>query len=131
MPKVNTHAIMRTVISIFVVPEELSTSLSQRISKLRKDLNLTQTQVADKLGITQPAYARYEAAQRKIPIDLMPNLASAFGISVEDLLGISTKSKKRGPQSQLEKRFEEIQALSKKEQRYIIETLDRLLKTAS
>jgi transcriptional regulator with XRE-family HTH domain len=131
MPKMNTCVIMHPLISIFVVPEELSTSLSQRISKLRKDLNLTQTQVADKLGITQPAYARYEAAQRKIPIDLMPNLANAFGVSVEDLLGISTKGKKRGPQSQLEKRFEDIQALPKKEQRYIIETLDRLLKTAS
>ena len=122
---------MQSVISIFVVSEELSTSLAQRISKLRKDLNLTQTQVADQLGITQQAYARYEAAQRKIPIDLMPNLAKAFDISVEDLLGISAKEKKRGPQSQLEKRFEEIQALPKKEQRYIIETLDRLLKTAS
>ena len=127
----NTRVIMQPVISIFVVPEELSTSLAQRISKLRKDLNLTQTQVADRLSITQPAYARYEAAQRKIPIDLMPDLAKAFDVSVEDLMGISAKGKRRGPQSQLEKRFEEIQALPKKEQRFIIETLDRLLKTAS
>ena len=131
MPKMNTRVIMQPLILIFVVPEELSTSLAQRISKLRKDLNLTQTQVADQLGITQQAYGRYEAAQRKIPIDLMPDLAKAFDVSVEDLLGVSAKSKKRGPQSQLERRFEEIQALPKKEQRYIIETLDRLLQTAS
>ena len=127
----NTRVMMQPVISIFVVPEELSTSLAQRILKLRKDLNLTQTQVADRLSITQPAYARYEAAQRKIPIDLMPELAKAFDVSIEDLMGISAKGKRRGPQSQLEKRFEEIQALPKKEQRFIIETLDRLLKTAS
>jgi hypothetical protein len=46
-------------------------------------------------------------------------------------MGISSKSKRRGPTSALEKRFEEIQSLPKKEQRFIIETLDRLLKTAS
>ena len=61
----------------------------------------------------------------------MPELAKAFEVRVEDLMGISAKGKRRGPQSQLEKRFEDIQALPKKEQRYIIETLDRLLKTAS
>ena len=127
----NTRVIMQPVISIFVVSEELPISLAQRIAKLRKDLSLTQTQVAGKLGITQPAYARYEAGQRKIPIDLIAELAQAFDVSVEDLMGISAKGKKRGPQSQLEKRFEEIQTLPKKEQRYIIETLDRLLKTAS
>jgi transcriptional regulator with XRE-family HTH domain len=130
-PKLKTHVIMLSFTSIFIVPEELSISLAQRVTQLRKDLGLTQLEVAKQLGVTQQAYGRYEAGQRKIPIDLMPALAKAFEVSVEDLMGISSKSKRRGPTSVLEKRFEEIQSLPKKEQRFIIETLDRLLKTAS
>jgi transcriptional regulator with XRE-family HTH domain len=107
------------------------TTLADRIARLRQDLGLTQAQVAANLEISQQAYARYEASQRKIPIDLLPRIAEAFEVSIEDLLGVSAQSIKRGPLSQLERRFEQIQALPKKEQRFIIETLDRLLKPVS
>lgn len=110
---------------------ELSITLAERVAELRRGNALTQAQVAECLGISQQAYARYEAAQRKIPVDLLPKLAEAFAISVEDLLGVSVTEKKRGPQSQLERRFREIQDLPKKEQRFIIEALDRLLQKAS
>lgn len=122
---------MTALTYIFAVSEDLSNILADRIIHLRQGLSLTQAQIAAQLGISQQAYARYEANQRKIPLDLIPHIAQAFSVSVEDLLGISEASKKRGPQSQLERCFQEIQTLPKKEQRYIIETIDRLLKTAS
>ena len=122
---------MNAITYIFAVSEALSNILADRIIQLRQGLGLTQAQVAAQLGISQQAYARYEANQRKIPLDLIPQIAEALGVSVEDLLGISEASRKRGPQSQLERCFKEIQTLPKKEQRFIIETIDRLLKTAS
>ena len=123
---------MRPFISLIAVSEELSASIALRVSKLRRDMGITQSQVAKRLGITQQAYARYEAGQRKIPIDLIPELANAFSISIEDLWGLTVEGKKRrGPASSLEKHFEAIKALPKKEQRFIVETLDRLLQSST
>ena len=38
---------------------------SERLKKLRKDAGLTQVDVANKLGISQPAYASWERGVKK------------------------------------------------------------------
>jgi transcriptional regulator with XRE-family HTH domain len=105
--------------------------LPKRLTELRKAEGLTQVQIAQKLGITQSSYAHYESGFRKISLAMIPKIAQTLGISEEELLGLEPQKGKRGPSSALERRVEAIQALPKKEQRYIIETIDRLLKTAS
>ena len=111
--------------------EEFAKALTERIASLRRLQGQTQKQVADKLGISQQAFARYEAGVRRIPTSILPVLAEALGTSVEELLGVQTNSRKRGKTSQLEHRFQLIRSLSPKERRYIVETLDRLLGVAS
>ena len=111
--------------------QDFTASLPKRLIEVRKLQGLTQVQVAKILGTTQGTYALYESGARGISLKLLPKLAKALNTSEENLLGFENKKSKRGPTSALEKRFEEIQSLPKKEQRFIIETLDRLLKTAS
>lgn len=59
----------------------------RRIRELREDHDLTQKQVADYLGMTQPQYFRYEHGYRDIPTDILIALADYYKVSVDYLLG--------------------------------------------
>ena len=107
--------------------QELNEVISSRIVKLRKTQQLRQEDVAEKLGIKQQSYARYEAGQRRIPVSILPTLAEALNTTIEERLGVHTKRLKRGRISQLEKRFEKINTLPPREQKFILEMLDRVL----
>jgi transcriptional regulator with XRE-family HTH domain len=111
--------------------QDFTNAMAQRLIRLRKLTGLTQVDVARELGISQGTYAHYERGFRRIPLERIPSIAEVLQTNEEDLLGLKRKNSKRGPVSGLERRFQAIQTLPKKEQNYIIETLDRLLKTAS
>lgn len=59
----------------------------QRIRDLREDNNLTQRQLAAKLGMPQSQYCRYEQGYRDIPTDILITLADLFETSTDYLLG--------------------------------------------
>ena len=107
--------------------QDFANTLPKRLAEIRKLQGLTQVQVAQALGTTQGTYALYESGARGISLKVLPRLAKALDTTEENLLGLERRNGKRGPASGLERRFQAIQALPKKEQRYIIETLDRLL----
>lgn len=53
----------------------------------RKINQLTQRQVADYLGISQPSYIRYENGQSEPNLANLVKLAELFDVSVDYLLG--------------------------------------------
>lgn len=57
-----------------------------RIRDLREDNDLTQTNLADYLKITQRTYSRYENDERAIPVEILCKLADYYGTSVDYLL---------------------------------------------
>lgn len=59
----------------------------RRIRDLREDHDLTQRQVAEYLGMTQPQYFRYEQGYRDIPTDILLALAEYYHVSTDYLLG--------------------------------------------
>lgn len=104
--------------------------LPKRLAELRKAEGLTQVQVAQKLGITQSSYAHYESGFRRVPLAMISRIAQALNASEEGLLGLPQKKGKRGPLSKLEKRFERVRSLPKKEQDFAIDMLDRIINAA-
>lgn len=60
---------------------------SERLKKLRKDAGLTQVDVANKLGISQPAYASWERGIKKPTQDNLVKLSKILYVSVDYLLG--------------------------------------------
>ena len=54
---------------------------------LRKNLNLSQADVAKQLGITQQAYANYERGVREADYNTLNKLAVIFNVSTDYLLG--------------------------------------------
>ena len=58
-----------------------------RLKELRKEIKYTQRDVANHLGITQPAYANYENGSRQADYDTLNKLADLFNVSVDYILG--------------------------------------------
>lgn len=114
--------------------KQLYVELGQRISAARKALDLTQTQVAEELGISQQTMAHYEGGRLRIAIATIVPLAEVLDCSLDELVygskGTKEKKKaaKRGPTSKLQKQVEQIGLMPRSKQKFIIEMLDALIK---
>jgi transcriptional regulator with XRE-family HTH domain len=63
----------------------------ERIRNLREDRNMTQTQIAKLLGMSQTGYSKYETGENDIPTQILIKLADFYGTSVDYLLGRTEK----------------------------------------
>lgn len=59
----------------------------QRIRDLREDKDMSQTEIADLLGISQTVYSRYERGYQVIPVPHLLKLADFYQTSTDYLLG--------------------------------------------
>ena len=64
-----------------------------RLKNLREDNDITQTQIANYLHITQNTYSQYENGQRQIPIELLIKLAIYYKTSVDYIVGLTDERK--------------------------------------
>ena len=60
--------------------------LENRIKDLREDNDLTQQQIADKIGITQRKYSYIETGVQPLTDEILVKLASYYGVSIDYLL---------------------------------------------
>lgn len=65
-------------------------TFGQRFLKLRKSRNLTQEDIAKKLNISAQAVSKWENDISSPDIALLPEIASIFNITVDELLGKET-----------------------------------------
>ncbi|MCI9409303.1 MAG: helix-turn-helix transcriptional regulator [Oscillospiraceae bacterium] len=59
----------------------------QRLRDLREDMDMTQQQISELLGIKQTVYSRYERGFQNIPIEHLMSLADFYGTSTDYILG--------------------------------------------
>ena len=64
-------------------------TLGKRIVSNRKRLGITQDRLAEQLGVTAQAVSKWENDQSCPDIAMLPKLAEIFGITTDELLGIS------------------------------------------
>lgn len=57
--------------------------IGARLRKLRKTLGLTQTDLAEKLGITQSAWTQYETGARKISVEVAAVVSRRYGVTLD------------------------------------------------
>lgn len=62
-----------------------------RIRDLREDADMTQTQIAAYLGMSQTGYSKYETGENDIPSQTLIKLARFYATSVDYLLGLTDK----------------------------------------
>lgn len=68
-------------------------TLGKRIVYHRKRLGMTQDKLAEHLGVTAQAVSKWENDQACPDISTLPRLAALFGITTDELLGISTPAR--------------------------------------
>ena len=61
--------------------------IHRRIRDLREDADMTQTEIADILNISQRTYSRYENDERAIPVEILSQLADFHKTSIDYLIG--------------------------------------------
>ncbi len=62
-----------------------------RLRDLREDADMTQTQIAKYLGMSQTGYSKYETGENDLPTQVLIRLAALYRVSTDYLLGISDK----------------------------------------
>lgn len=72
-----------------------SVSIGSNIAHLRKDRGLTQEDIASFLGVTKASVSKWETAQSYPDIELLPQIAMYFGISIDELVGYDPQMGKR------------------------------------
>ena len=62
-----------------------------RLRDLREDSDLSQTQMAKILGMSQTGYSKYETGENDIPTSILIKLARYHNTSVDYLLGLTDR----------------------------------------
>lgn len=63
----------------------------ERIRDLREDHDLTQSEMAELLGVKQTTYSKYELGKILVPVDILIRLADFYQVSLDYLVGRSDK----------------------------------------
>lgn len=72
----------------------MKTNYYKRIRELREDHDLSQRALAEKLGMKQSQYFRYEQGYRDIPTDILIQLADIYDTSIDYMLGRTDNPKR-------------------------------------
>ena len=67
--------------------------IGENIKRIRRERNLTQEEVATHLGISFQSISKWERGDGYPDITMLPALANYFGITVDDLIGMSKLEK--------------------------------------
>ena len=101
--------------------------LGLRIAKRRKELGLTQIELAERIEATQKIVTSYERATRQMPAWRLPVIAQALETTPEELLGVGEQKRGRGRESRLEQQLERLKQLPRSEQQFVMKMLDNAL----
>ena len=69
-------------------------NIGENIRRLRRSADMTQEQLADKLGVAYQSVSRWENGTTYPDMELLPVLAGIFGVTVDELLGMEESKKK-------------------------------------
>jgi len=99
--------------------------ISSHITKLRKQLKLSQNDLGKKIGTSGDIIGRYERDEVKPSIDVASKIADILDVSLDFLIGkVSVEV-----DSKLLKRVIEVQQMNDDDKEHILYTLDALIKS--
>ncbi|KAB2930032.1 MAG: helix-turn-helix transcriptional regulator [Rhodocyclaceae bacterium] len=108
---------------------EVIESFGERLAQLRRDAGFTQVEFAAEVGITQRMVAYYESPNATPPATLLPAIATALGVSIDELFGRAAKRRlvKQEGDSRLRRRLLAIEKLDVAEKRQVLQLLDAFI----
>ena len=104
--------------------------LGKRIQELRKQIGLTQAQLAAKIEISHTQLTRYESKNIQPPADVLQRLASVFDVSIDYLVNgnKSDKVEQTLKDAELIKQFKRLDHMPEEEKKSILKVLSALIR---
>lgn len=109
--------------------DTLAAEIGTRLAQLRKDKGITQAELAEQLGISQPMASDYERGKLRLHGELIIQLGEILGVSADEILGIKASKATKGvvKNRRLSHRLEAIDQLSKRDQDALFRTIDAFI----
>ena len=82
-------------------------TMGQIIATKRKELGMTQMELAERMGVTDKAVSKWERDLSYPDVNSLPKLAEIFGMTVDQLMQIKTESAQMEESKSVEKEIEE------------------------
>lgn len=106
-------------------------AIGHRIAQLRRAKGINQTDLADRLGVTQGLISEYESGRIKISCDLLMEVARLLRTSADELLGLTPPGKLTTLRDQrLASKMALIDRLSKRDRDALLRTINAFLGSA-
>ncbi|SNB26244.1 DNA-binding protein (modular protein) [Flavobacterium psychrophilum] len=116
------------IFSIKLIHISTMTSVSERIKQLRTENNLTQSELAEKVGLTYVQIGRYEKSKSNPSSDVLQKLAFTLGTSTDYLMnGKTGQVEAQLTDKELIKQFQEVEKLNPDEKHLVKTFLDAFI----
>lgn len=100
-------------------------SIGKQIRNLRKEKNITQEQLASKLGVKRAVISKYENESVNINVNTLEKISSILGVTPSYLIGYDDKIEKSSPEYKLNYSFSQLNNIGKEK---ALERIDELTK---
>jgi len=107
--------------------------IGRRIATFRRKRGLTQTELANNVGIIQALVSDYERGKLKVSAEMAARIALALGISTDRMLGIDGIEANNAtpiPSRKVLRRVQRIEKLPAHQQNTLLRTIDTFLRGA-
>lgn len=104
-------------------------TLGERIQALRKEHNLTQTMLSEKINISLPQIVRYETKQVQPPADVLMKIAQTFGTTIDFLVNgdLNEKAQNSINDTKLLQQFKAVESMEEEDKNVIVKLIDAFI----
>ena len=103
--------------------------LGKRIADLRKNAELSQTELAKKIDISYTQMSRYEIKGVQPPADVLKKLADVFGVSIDYMVSGNSEEKAKATlkDTKLLSMFKAVENMDEKDKGIVSELIDAFI----
>jgi transcriptional regulator with XRE-family HTH domain len=107
-------------------------SIGSRIARLRKDKGMTQLELAERMGVSQPVISDYENDEIGLDSARIVQLAQILDVSGDEVLGLQKPARTSDTikNRRLYRQIQSIDKLPKRDQQALLRTIDAFLSKA-
>ena len=101
----------------------------ERLATFRKARGFTQKKLSSEIGVSRRMIAYYEGETRHPPTTILPRLAQALGVSIDDLLNGQGRRDTpfRSMSSRLQRKLQELEELDTRKKRQALRLLSQFI----
>lgn len=138
----HTPATVKTALTLPLIPWQAETAmaarsqdtetLGRRIARLRREKGMTQTELAERLQVSQPVVSDYENDVIRLPADVVMQIAAVLGSSTDELLGMKSPAARSSAGNSIKnrrlyRRMQEIEKLPRRDQEALLRTIEAFI----